>query len=159
MRCAAFPAPILLFLLFGFLSGCGSEYRPPKGPTSATHASAKEGSGGAPLGRTEHAPDDAKAPQVGKATWYGGAFAGKKTSNGERFDPNLFTAAHRTLPFGTWVEVRRVDTGSTVRVRINDRGPWGHPDRIIDLSRKAAEELDIVREGVARVEVRVVSGP
>ncbi len=125
----------------------------------ATRASAKEDSGGKPLGKGERGVDEGKRPQVGKATWYGGAFAGKKTANGERFDPNLFTAAHRTLPFGTWVEVRRIDTGSTVRVRINDRGPWGHPDRIIDLSRKAAEELGIVREGVARVEVRVVSGP
>jgi len=154
MRCAAFLALPLLLL------GCGgSDYRPPKEATGATHASAKDGSGATPLGKSEHTPDETKRPQVGNATWYGGAFAGKKTSSGERFDPNLFTAAHRTLPFGTWVEVRRVDTGSTVRVRINDRGPWGHSDRIIDLSKKAAEELDIVREGVARVEVRVVSGP
>jgi len=142
------------------LYGCGgSEYRPPKEVAGQTHASAKQGSGGAPLGKGEHTPDGAKADQVGNATWYGGAFAGKKTANGERFDPNLFTAAHRTLPFRTGVEVRRVDTGSTVRARINDRGPNGHPHSIIDLSRKAAEELDIVREGTVRVEVRVVSGP
>jgi rare lipoprotein A len=63
------------------------------------------------------------------------------------------------LKLGTWVEVKRVDTGSTVRVRINDRGPWGDDRRIIDLSRAAAEKLGIVREGVAKVEVRVVSGP
>ena len=99
------------------------------------------------------------ADQTGNATWYGGAFAGKKTANGERFDPTKYTAAHRKLPFGTWVEVRRADTGRTVRVRINDRGPFGDDKRIIDLSRKAAEDLDIVREGAARVELRVVDGP
>lgn len=99
------------------------------------------------------------ADQVGMATWYGDAFAGKKTSNGERFDPNQLTAAHRKLPFGTWVEVRRVDTGGTVRVRINDRGPWGHDDRIIDLSRKAAEKIDLVNAGVVKVQLRVVDGP
>src|SRR5438876_2599518 len=82
--------------------------------------------------------------QIGLATWYGSSFAGKKTSNGERFDPRSMTAAHRKLPFGTWVEVRRVDTGHTVRVRINDRGPWGYEKRVIDLSEAAAKQLDII---------------
>lgn len=100
-----------------------------------------------------------KAGQVGMATWYGAAFAGKKTSSGERFDPSAMTAAHRKLPFGTWVEVRRVDTGTSVRVRITDRGPWGHADRIIDLSRAAAERIGLVKEGLVKVELRVVSGP
>ncbi|MEO9236419.1 MAG: septal ring lytic transglycosylase RlpA family protein [Polyangiaceae bacterium] len=101
---------------------------------------------------------DSKA-QVGLATWYGAALAGHKTASGERFDPTAMTAAHRKLKLGTWVEVKRVDTGSSVRVRINDRGPWGDDRRIIDLSRAAAEKLGIVHDGVARVEVRVVSGP
>ncbi len=95
--------------------------------------------------------------EVGLASWYGRAFAGKKTASGERFDPHLFTAAHKRLPFGTWVEVRRVDTGRSVRVRINDRGPNGRAaHRIIDLSQRAAEELDIIRAGVVRVELRIV---
>ncbi len=93
------------------------------------------------------------------ATWYGDAFAGKKTSSGELFDPTQMTAAHRKLPFGTWVEVRRTDTGGSVRVRINDRGPWGHENRIIDLSRKAAEQIDLVHAGLAEVQIRVVDGP
>jgi rare lipoprotein A len=97
--------------------------------------------------------------QVGDATWYGGKLAGHRTASGERFDPRRMTAAHRTLPLGTWVEVRRVDTGARVRVRINDRGPFGHEERIIDLSRAAADKLGIRKAGVARVEVRVVSGP
>jgi rare lipoprotein A len=97
--------------------------------------------------------------QVGQATWYGARLAGHRTASGERFDPGRMTAAHRTLPFGTWVEVRRVDTGQSVRVRVTDRGPFGHEDRIIDLSRAAAQRLGMLRAGVAEVEVRVVEGP
>jgi rare lipoprotein A len=97
--------------------------------------------------------------QVGFATWYGSALAGHRTANGERFDPSQMTAAHRTLPFDTWVEVRRVDTGDTVRVRITDRGPFGHEDRIVDLSRAAAQKLGILKRGLTRVELRVVQGP
>jgi rare lipoprotein A len=97
--------------------------------------------------------------QVGLASWYGSALAGHRTASGERFDPERYTAAHRTLPLGTWVEVRRVDTGRAVRVRINDRGPNGDARRVIDLSRRAAEDLGLVRDGLARVELRVVSGP
>jgi rare lipoprotein A len=97
--------------------------------------------------------------QQGLATWYGAAFAGRKTASGERFDPNAMTAAHRTLPFGTWVDVVRVDNGLSVRVRINDRGPFGHAERVIDLSRAAADKLGIVRAGVAKVKVMPVAGP
>jgi rare lipoprotein A len=109
------------------------------------------------VGRTT-APNIAP-DQVGLATWYGQSFAGKKTSNGERFDPEAMTAAHRTFPFGTWVEVRRPETGSVVRVRINDRGPFGDSRKVIDLSHRAAELLGISSMGSARVELRVVSGP
>src|SRR5579859_868404 len=86
--------------------------------------------------------------QVGYATWYGAALAGHMTASGERFDPSKMTAAHRSLPFGTWVDVTRVDTGQSVRVRITDRGPFGHQERIIDLSREAAKELGILKNGV-----------
>ena len=136
-------------------AGCGDPNKGFHPPATATHADAKQGESDL---KVPAAPAVA-AEQTGNATWYGAAFAGKKTANGERFDPTKYTAAHRKLPFGTWVEVRRADTGRTVRVRINDRGPWGNDQRIIDLSRKAAEDLDVVREGVARVELRVVSGP
>jgi rare lipoprotein A len=97
--------------------------------------------------------------QVGLATWYGQSFAGKKTTNGERFDPGAMTAAHRKLPFGTWVEVRRVDTGTSVRVRINDRGPWGDSRKVIDVSHRAAERLGFTAMGAVKVEIRIVSGP
>lgn len=114
---------------------------------------------GAPLDMRKGTADPTPAPlQVGNASWYGAALAGRKTASGERFDPSAFTAAHNTLKIGTWVEVRRVDTGRTVRVRINDRGPHA-AGRIIDVSRRAAEDLDLVRDGVTRVELRVVDGP
>jgi rare lipoprotein A len=143
---------------FILLTSCAQkgELRPPREPVLATHANAK--SEAAPA--REQAPTNSKPDQVGEASWYGSAFAGRRTSSGEIFDPKLFTAAHKQLPFGTWVEVRRVDTGRTVRVRINDRGPNGRAKaRIIDLSQRAAEDLDIVRLGVVQVELRIVDGP
>ena len=131
-------------------------------PVPATHISSSSASAMPPpapetLSHGAEAPDDGK--QTGLATWYGAELAGRKTASGERFDPSGMTAAHRKLPFGTWVDVRRVDTGRTVRVRINDRGPWGDSRKVIDLSRHAAEELDMIKEGAVRVEVRVVRGP
>jgi rare lipoprotein A len=104
-------------------------------------------------------PDVRAEVQVGQATWYGGRLAGHRTASGERFDPRQMTAAHRTLPLGTWVEVTRTDTVQRVRVRINDRGPFGHKERVIDLSRGAAELLGMRKVGVAHVEIRVVRGP
>ncbi len=145
--------------------GGGQKFRPPVDP-STTHndarttsgSSGSSGSGDLDFAKGSSAPK-ASSDQNGLATWYGGSFAGKKTANGEIFDPTKLTAAHRKLPFGTWVEVRRPETGRTVRVRINDRGPFGDERRVIDLSRKAAEELDLIRDGVAKVELRVVEGP
>ncbi len=93
------------------------------------------------------------ARQTGFATFYAKRFTGRRTASGERYDPQLLTAAHRQLPFGTMVEVRRSD-GRSVVVRINDRGPYGGGNRVIDLSRRAAEELGIVHDGKALVELR-----
>jgi rare lipoprotein A len=95
--------------------------------------------------------------QQGLASWYGPGFHGKRTANGEVYDMYALTAAHKELPFGTVVEVRNHDNGRTVRVRINDRGPFVR-GRIIDLSRSAAERIDLVRTGVAKVTVKVVAG-
>lgn len=92
----------------------------------------------------------------GEATYYGDAFEGRKTASGEAFDPHAFTAAHRTLPFGTVVRVVCPSSRQVVYVTINDRGPFGSRRRIIDLSRAAAERLDILRRGVADVRVEVV---
>jgi rare lipoprotein A len=144
---------------FGTMLACtacapttGKARPPAAAPT--THPEASHEAAHSMGGTTRGAAD-----QVGFATWYGNALAGRKTANGERFDPSKFTAAHRTLPFGTWVEVRRVDTGRVVRVRITDRGPFSGHGRIIDLSKKAASELDMIRDGVTKVELRVVAGP
>ena len=112
-----------------------------------------------PAGVPPEATPPPEEVQVGYATWYGRAFAGRRTASGERVDPGKMTAAHRTLPFGTWVEVRRVDTGESVRVRVTDRGPFGHEDRIIDLSQAAAEKIGLTRAGMTRVEVRVIPAP
>ena len=89
----------------------------------------------------------------GGASWYGEQFHGRKTASGERFDMRQPTAAHRTLPLGSWVAVTNLDNDRTVQVRINDRGPF-KPARIIDVSRAAAEELGFRDKGVARVRVR-----
>ncbi|MBD9396355.1 MULTISPECIES: septal ring lytic transglycosylase RlpA family protein [unclassified Pseudomonas] len=88
----------------------------------------------------------------GKASYYGRAHHGNKTASGERFDQNALTAAHRTLPFGTMVRVTNLDNGQSVVVRINDRGPFAR-GRIIDVSRKAAESLGMLKTGVAPVRV------
>lgn len=97
--------------------------------------------------------------EVGLASWYGDEFRGRPTANGEPFDPDLPSAAHRTLPLGTWVEVTSLETGRRVRVRVNDRGPFRHPEeRIIDLSRAAARRLGALGAGTVRVEVRALPG-
>jgi rare lipoprotein A len=92
----------------------------------------------------------------GKATYYGDSLAGNKTASGEVYDPRAFTAAHRTLPFGTVVRVVRLDTQRYVYVRITDRGPFGNRQRIIDLSKIAAERLGMLRAGVVKVRVEVL---
>lgn len=91
----------------------------------------------------------------GPASWYGGKFHGRRTANGERFDMNEMTAAHRSLPFGTRVRVTNERNGRSVVVRINDRGPFVG-NRIIDLSRGAAAAVGMVRTGVAPVRVEVL---
>ncbi len=93
--------------------------------------------------------------QVGVASWYGGKFHGRKTASGEVYDQNRMTAAHRTLPFGTRVEVTNLRNGRSVVVTINDRGPF-IKGRIIDVSRRAAGKLGFRNQGVTRVRVRTV---
>ena len=98
------------------------------------------------------------AIERGEASWYGGKFQGRQTANGENFDTNMLTAAHKTLPFNTIVEVKNLENNKIVHVRINDRGPFVE-GRIIDLSRAAAGKLDMVGAGVAKVEVRIIEDP
>jgi rare lipoprotein A len=95
--------------------------------------------------------------EVGTASWYGDAFQMKATANGEIFDMNQLSAAHTTLPLPSIVEVTNLDNGKKLRVRVNDRGPFVD-NRIIDLSRAAAQELGYDRKGLARVRVKYI-GP
>jgi rare lipoprotein A len=96
--------------------------------------------------------------EIGIASWYGPGFNGKMTSNGETYDMNAMTAAHKTLPFNALVKVVDLDTGKSVIVRINDRGPFV-PGRIIDLSLAAAKALGSDKKGIARVGLKVVQWP
>lgn len=104
-----------------------------------------------PVAMAPARPDPGKQ-QVGKASWYGSRHHGRKTASGEIFDANDMTAAHRTLPLGSRVAVTNMENGKTVEVTVNDRGPYGK-GRVIDLSRAAAEALDIKHDGVATVRV------
>lgn len=88
--------------------------------------------------------------QCGGASWYGPGFHGKKAASGQRFDQNAMTAAHKSLPFGTVVRVVDQRTGKSVKVTINDRGPYAK-GRIIDLSKAAATQLGIRRAGSGKV--------
>ena len=94
-----------------------------------------------------------KITETGTASYYADKFQGRQTANGEIFRKRKKTAAHRTLPFGTKVTVKNLSNGRTVKVRINDRGPFAK-GRIIDLSKKAAKKIKMVDAGVANVEIR-----
>jgi rare lipoprotein A len=93
--------------------------------------------------------------QVGIASWYGGRHQGRLTASGEVFDENKLTAAHRTLPLVTWARVTNLENGRTIEVRVNDRGPY-IDGRVIDLSTRAAEELGMTAQGLARVEIKAL---
>jgi rare lipoprotein A len=111
----------------------------------------------AACGGAQHPPPPGSVER-GLASWYGGRLNGSMTANGERFDQDALTAAHRTLPFGALVRVTNARNGRAVEVRINDRGPYGR-GRIIDVSRAAARLLDMIVAGVVPVTVEVVSLP
>jgi len=118
---------------------------------------------GAP--RTAAAPRAAAAPmphigdeEVGTASWYGHPYHGRRSSNGEIYDMEKLTAAHRTMPFGTIVEVTNLTNSLEVQVRITDRGPFVG-DRIIDLSHAAARQIQMIGPGIAKVRLRVVGLP
>ena len=100
-------------------------------------------------------PSSKDYKERGTASWYGTKFHGKRTSSGEPYDLYAMTAAHKTLPLPTYVEVTNLKNGRSVIVRVNDRGPF-HDDRLIDLSYTAAAKLDILPYGTGQVEVRAI---
>lgn len=134
--CMLYSKKIILLILSGFfLASCGMT-------KSGADFSASE---------------DTRVIENGVASWYGPNFHGKLTANGEVYDMDGVTAAHRTLPFETILLVENLDNGKTVQVRINDRGPYAK-DRIIDLSKGAAEQVDMLGPGTARVRLYLLEG-
>ena len=107
----------------------------------------------APVAGTEDVAGDTFE---GRASFYSDRLAGHRTASGEPYDPSALTAASRDLPLGTRVRVTRTDTGASVVVRVNDRGPFGDHSRILDLSRAAAERLDMMRAGVVSIRADVL---
>ena len=103
--------------------------------------------------RMLRAEDSGKRSQTGVASWYGSESA--KTANGEHYNPMGMTAAHRTLPFGTMVQVKNLATGRCCTVRVNDRGPFKR-GRVIDVTKRAAQELGMINSGTAKVELAVL---
>ena len=108
------------------------------------------------VGQGQDGSDDTEIGS-GLASYYGDELGGNRTASGERFDPAGFTAAHRTLAFGSKVRVTNLANGKSVVVRVNDRGPWGG-GRVIDISHAAAKEIGMHRSGTARVSMTLVDG-
>jgi peptidoglycan lytic transglycosylase len=111
-----------------------------------------------PRAATRPTPAVVGAEERGLASWYGHPYHGRRTSSGEVYDMNAMTAAHRTLPFSTWLRVENLNNGRAVRVRVNDRGPFVD-GRIVDVSHAAGLVLGIVGPGVAPVKLRVIAPP
>lgn len=120
---------------------------------ACSHYNASQSTAASPS--TSGSPSTQQLSTHGLAGWVGQEFAGRTTANGEIFDPMLMTAAHRTLPFGTLLDVHNAKTGQTVRVRVNDRGPYVG-DRLIDLSYAAAQQIGIAESGGGEIDMTVV---
>jgi rare lipoprotein A len=131
------------------LAACSS------GPDMTTGAKRQAGQPYSVNGATYAPREEPGYDTVGIASWYGKRYHGRRTASGEIFDMNSATAAHRTLPFGTRVQVTNLENGRSAVLKINDRGPFVRR-RIIDVSRHAAQALGFVQQGTVRVRVRLV---
>ena len=163
MKAGGLRVGALLLALLGVLAGCAETElavhnakrlqtpageAPPTGPYKV----------GRPyeIGNVWYYPrEDYSYDETGIASWYGPGFHGKYTANGELYDQEAMTAAHRTLPMPSLVQVTNLENGRSIRVRVNDRGPFAH-GRIIDLSKRAAELLGFDRQGTAKVRVQIL---
>jgi len=132
---ALFQAFAIALFFVAFLSSCGGRRAPAPVPVAR-------------IGATEE----------GIASWYGEPYHGRRAANGEVYDMERLTAAHPTLPFETWVRVRSLVNNKNTEVRIIDRGPFVK-GRVIDLSRAAAREIDLIRNGTAKVRITVITPP
>lgn len=140
---------ILSLLIACLLTGCANPNKnsaasPPKSTQQAVTISA------------QNSQNRAIFKEVGIATYYGDSVNGHKTANGDIFDNKKFTAAHKTLPFGTYVKVTALWNGKSTTVKITDRGPY-RKGRIIDISKAAAAEIGLVGKGLGKVEIEVVN--
>ncbi|MCR4667503.1 MAG: septal ring lytic transglycosylase RlpA family protein [Desulfovibrio sp.] len=145
-RYAARPLALFLILLLFTLSACATQAPRKKGGTASYTV----------MGRTYYPLTSADGfTQTGIASYYADDFHGKRTSSGERFNTNSMTCAHTILPFDTKLKVTNLQNGLSVQVRVNDRGPFSK-NRIIDLSRSAAEKLEFINQGTARVHIEAI---
>lgn len=137
---------LCIFIMAALSAGCST--RSGKGYNNGRYRGTKSYT---VRGKTYHPLKSARNfVETGTASWYGPGFHGKTTSNGERYNQNAMTAAHKLLPFGTRLRVTNLDNGRVTEVRINDRGPFVG-NRVIDLSRAAARELNMLGKGTAKV--------
>ena len=150
MRLRAGGASLALLLLLAACAG-GSKPRPASKPSQTV----KIGKPYQVFGVWYHPSDDRDYDETGVASWYGPGFHALDTANGERYDQDDLTAAHKTLPMPSYVEVTNLENGRKLVVRINDRGPFAK-GRIIDLSRRSAQLLGVDKAGTAKVRVRRV---
>lgn len=155
------PARVLLLIAGCILMNACSEtklasYAVKEGQTGQEGSGYKIGKPYQIQGVWYYPAEDYKYEETGIASWYGPDFHGKYTANGEIFDQNEVSAAHRTLPMPSFVRVTNLDNGRSLVVRVNDRGPFAH-SRIIDLSRRAAQLLGIEQQGTARVKVEIMA--
>ena len=144
---------VFLFILTTLLLSCATS--PRYQHTSSSPAATKSNSQRTASPSPAKNSTDKKHEMVGQASWYGPGFHGKTTANGEKFNQNAMTAAHKTLPFNTNVKITDLETGKSVVVRINDRGPYAK-GRIIDLSKRAAEKLGMKEKGHTKVKLEIV---
>jgi rare lipoprotein A len=148
---------VAAILAVAFASGCGNRRVVARAPVSTTPAPEVPSVEPTPAAPTDAASEHpGQVFQEGEASWYGAPFHGRRASNGEIYDMNKMTAAHRTLPFGTMVRVINTTNGKSATVRITDRGPFVG-NRIIDLSFAAAKEIASVGPGVVRVQLEILS--
>ena len=166
---------IIVLLTMLFLSACGHPKAarvdvPPPPPLESTTTQPTTSI----PNRTEKTPEPAEnadlgeptipanarplATEIGLASWYGPPYHNRRGSNGEVYNMHAMTAAHRTYPLGSIVRVTNVKTGATALVRITDRGPF-IPGRVVDLSLAAAQKVDVVRPGVAKVKIELMESP
>jgi rare lipoprotein A len=142
-----------LVLSASLLAACSRDI----GPSAPSSARQRQRAGTAVGCSAKDMAAPARDVQEGYASYYANSLAGNRTASGERYDPRQLTAAHRKLPFGTRLRVSRTDVAAPiVCVTVNDRGPFAGRRRVIDLSRRSAEAIDMIRAGVVPVRIEIL---